>query len=382
MNVAPTFSVPTRHGPVPLTILGGYLGAGKTTLLNHLLRHADGRRIAVVVNDFGTVNIDADLIESRDEQAISLAGGCVCCGFGDDLVDTLRALCDAPQAFDHLVIETSGVALPANLRATVSLLQGVRVAATFVLADAESVRRQAVDRYVGETVREQLRAADLLLLTKGDLLRDDQVDAVETWLREQTAVPVLRAVMGAVPPEILLGTPDDLRARSDGLCGRPATTALSPERPADERDSGAATGLLRAGSSGTLRPPAHVSARFDTATFDVDAPVAPHRLAATLAAMTPALARAKGLVRALDGRLHVVQVVGRRGTTEPAPANATGRSRLVAISAGGPLDRDAVRATIDAAMLAETPGPDPREATDVIADPVLHPRGSPVTRAV
>lgn len=365
-------TAPARQGPLPLTILGGYLGAGKTTMLNHLLRHAGGRRIAVVVNDFGAVNIDADLIEARNEQAISLAGGCVCCGFGDDLLDTLRTLRDAPQPFDHLVIETSGVALPANLRATVSLLPGVAVAATIVLADAESVRRQAGDRYVGDTVRAQLQAADLLLLTKGDLLRDDQVDAVETWLRGQATGPVLRAVMGAVPSTILLDAPEDPRATSTDLHGRPA--GLSPEQPVDGRESAEPSGLLRPGG-GALRPPAHVSARFDTGTFDVDPPVDPHRLAAALAAMTPPLARAKGLVRAQDGRLHVVQVVGRRGSAEPAPANATARGRLVAISAGGPLDRGAVCAAIEGATVAEAPRPAPSEATGAASDP---PRRAPV----
>lgn len=369
-----------ERDPVPLTILGGYLGAGKTTLLNHLLRHAGGRRIAVVVNDFGTVNIDADLVEARDEQAISLAGGCVCCGFGDDLLDTLRSLRDAPQPFDHIVIETSGVALPANLRATVSLLQGVRVAATFVLADAESVRRQAVDRYVGETVREQLRAADLLLLTKGDLLHDDQVDATETWLRGQTTAPVLRAVMGAVPPAILLGAPDDLRATSGDLRGDRSATALSPERPVDGRESGAASGRLRA-SGGTLRPPVHVTAHFDTDAFAIDAPVDAGRLAAALAALTPPLARAKGMVPAADGRLQIVQIVGRRGSAEPAPANLTGPGRLVAISAGGPLDRDAVRAAIDAATLSGAPGPEPCRATGVTSDPERRARGNPAPSA-
>lgn len=339
---APPRTAPASRDPVPLTILGGYLGAGKTTVLNHLLRHARGSRIAVVVNDFGTVNIDADLIEARDERAISIAGGCVCCGFGDDLLDTLRTLRDAPDPFDHIVIETSGVALPANLRATVSLLQGVRVTATIVLADAESVRRQARDRYVGDTVREQLRAADLLLLTKGDLMPGDRLDEVEAWLRGQTPAPVLRAVMGAVPAEVLLGTAPE---------GATSDPGASARRAAPPTAKGSGTGPLRTGSGGALRPPAHGVARFDTDAFEVDAPVDARRLAAALAATTPPLARAKGLVRTIDGGLQVVQVVGRRASAEPAPSNATGKGRLVAISAGGPLDRDAVRAAIEAATL-------------------------------
>jgi G3E family GTPase len=361
---------------LPLTILGGYLGAGKTTVLNHLLRHADGRRIAIVVNDFGAVNIDADLIEARDERAISLAGGCVCCGFGDDLLDTLRGLRDARPPFEHLVIETSGVALPANLRATVSLLQGVRVVATLVVADAETVRQQAADRYVGDTVREQLRAADLLLLTKGDLLPEARLDEVEAWLRGQAPAPVLRAVMGAVPPEVVLGVPEDPPATSTDSHEHAARTARSTARPTERsgstvpesaqpmgrRESAAPSGLLRTAPDGRLRPPAHAAARFETATFEIDAPVDPQRLAAALAGLTPALARAKGLVHGTDGRLHVVQVVGRRGTAEPASpniarkltavagANGARVGRLVAISAGGPLDRRIVDAAIDSTV--------------------------------
>lgn len=333
------------HRPIPLTILGGYLGAGKTTALNHLLRHAAGLRLAVVVNDFGSVNIDADLIETRDEQAISLAGGCVCCGFGDDLQDTLRTLRDAPQRFDHLLIETSGVALPSNLRATVSLMQGIRVAATIVLADAESVRQQADDRYVGDTVRAQLRAADLLVLTKGDLLDAPQREAVDTWARTQVSAPVLHAVMGAVPPEILLDLPTEAPL---------ADATMQADRPG----RGALAGAQTDAGAAVLRPPAHRTARFDAQHFEIDGPVDPQRLAQALSSITPPLARAKGLVQALDGQLHAVQVVGRRAASEPGPARANGAGRLVAISAGGPLDRTAVRAAIDAARAAETtPGP-------------------------
>ena len=319
--------------PMPLTILGGYLGAGKTTVLNHLLRHADGRRIAVVVNDFGSVNIDADLVEGRSEDTISIAGGCVCCGFGDDLLETLQSLRDAPEPFDHVVIETSGVALPRNLRATVSLAPGIAVAATIVLADAESVQRLAGDRYVGDTVRDQLQSADLLLLTKCDLLPAESLDAVEAWLRAQASAPVLRAVDGAVPVAVLLG--DFARA------------------PRSEGPDSAGPSVL--GVQARLRPPAHATAQYDTEALTIDAPLHPQRLAEALAALSPPLVRAKGLVPGPDGQLHTVQLVGRRASVGPAPAQASGTGRLVAIAAGEPLDREALRAAIAAATVAAAP---------------------------
>jgi G3E family GTPase len=97
---------------VPVTVLGGYLGAGKTTLVNHVLRHSGGRRIAVLINDFGALPIDADLIEGSDGGVISIAGGCVCCSYGDDLVTALQAMTTRVPAPAHILIETSGVALP------------------------------------------------------------------------------------------------------------------------------------------------------------------------------------------------------------------------------------------------------------------------------
>lgn len=313
--------------PCPITILGGYLGAGKTTVLNHLLRHAGGRRIAVVVNDFGDVDIDADLIEGRSDDTISIAGGCVCCGFGDDLLDTLQSLRDAPEPFDHIVIETSGVALPRNLRATISLAPGLAVVATIVLGDVESVRRLATDRYVGDTVRDQLLSADLLLLTKCDLLPAAQTDEVEAWLRTQVHAPVLRTVEGQVPVEVLLGD-----FEHPGQTARPGKDAAAPPF---------------AGVGASLRPYAHAGARYDTASFRVEHPVDPQRLASALAGMAPPLVRAKGLVPAADGRLQVLQLVGPRWTVTPAQASASGIGRLVAIAAGEPLDRDAVRAAIE-----------------------------------
>ena len=107
---------------VPVTVVGGYLGAGKTTLVNHLLRNAGGRRLAILVNDFGSLPIDADLIEAEEDDLISIAGGCVCCSFGSDLMGALMKLAARTPAPDHLLIETSGVALPGSVARSVALL--------------------------------------------------------------------------------------------------------------------------------------------------------------------------------------------------------------------------------------------------------------------
>lgn len=126
--------------PLPVTIVGGYLGAGKTTLVNHLLRHADGLRIAVLVNDFGDLPIDADLIESADGDVIALAGGCVCCAFGSDLVGALIALARRAPRPDHVLIETSGVALPGAVARTLTLVAGLERQGVLVVVDAQRAR--------------------------------------------------------------------------------------------------------------------------------------------------------------------------------------------------------------------------------------------------
>mgnify|MGYP001015843145 FL=1 len=161
---------------LPAIVVGGWLGAGKTTLVNRLLRAADGRRIAVLVNDFGEVSIDADLIVSRDGPVMNLAGGCVCCAVGSDLLEALIALPSRLPALDLVIVETSGVALPAAVARSVRLAAGVTVDGTVVLVDAETVRARADDRYVGDTVLRQLAEADLLLLNKVDLVDADALE--------------------------------------------------------------------------------------------------------------------------------------------------------------------------------------------------------------
>lgn len=191
---------------IPVTLIGGYLGAGKTTLVNHLLRNAGGRRIAVLVNEFGALPIDADLIEAEGDDLIAIAGGCICCAFGDDLMGAMQDLSQRSPAPDHVVIEASGVALPASISLSIGLLEGFDLAGTVVLADAGSVQKMARDDYLGDTILRQLSDADLVVLTKVDLVRRNALDGLHAWLNKTaSAAAVIEALQGQVKPDLVLG---------------------------------------------------------------------------------------------------------------------------------------------------------------------------------
>lgn len=154
---------------IPVTIVGGFLGAGKTTFLNHLLKTA-GTRYAVLVNDFGAVNIDASLIARHDGTTMTLANGCVCCSIGDGFLDTLGNVLDARVPFDHIIIEASGVSDPWRIAEIALIEPGLRLNAVIVLVDASRIATQLADARIGDTVRNQFERADLVLLNKIDLL--------------------------------------------------------------------------------------------------------------------------------------------------------------------------------------------------------------------
>jgi G3E family GTPase len=313
---------------LPLVIVGGYLGAGKTTLVNHLLRQAGGRRIAVLVNDFGDISIDADLIEGASDGVLALAGGCVCCSVGHDLVGGVESVARRQPPPDVLLLECSGVGLPAAVARSAALARGVAVRGIVVVVDVTQAVRQGRDTYVGDTVRRQWREADLLLLNQAD--RADAPTLAEVAAVLAAAAPGVAQVTTAhamVPPDLVLGVSS--RALSE------ASGAGAPDDDSAPHISWTTGGRYR-------RPGASAADRFRFFEWPVDDPVdLPALMAALRARAEPAAAqgpllRAKGFVRDAQGQVWIVQAMGARVSAEPSQARRdmpVGRLVCIAVDA-------------------------------------------------
>ena len=296
----------TDSAPIAVTVIGGYLGAGKTTLVNHLLRVGTGRRTTVLVNDFGSIAIDQDLIVSNDGTMIGLANGCVCCGLSGTLMATMSAIRNQVDPPEYLVIEASGVADPGPISHH-ALTPGYRLDGVVVVADAETVRRRSADRVVGRTVQRQLNAAEVLVLNKLDLVDADAADALQLWAH--TMAPnavVLGAVEAQVPLQLLLGVHSE-------------------------------SALARLAAVDTLANEPHVD--HETWSWILDAPIRRDALESWVAGLDEGVVRAKGIVWLVDDpeRRYTLQVVGRRcRLTADRPWGDTRRqTRIVAIALPG-----------------------------------------------
>ena len=213
---------------IPITVIGGYLGAGKTTLLNRLLREPDGRRLGVIVNDFGSIGIDAELLAAAsDSGVINLPNGCVCCSLGNDLMQSLGLLRDVGLPPDQIVIEASGIADPSAAAAWGTSV-GFAPGGVVVLAAADSIGRQVNDRYVSAEVRRQLAGADLIISTKLDLCTPEQLQrAFDVFDEHAPGVPI---VDGSAPIDLVLGPRSQLGSRAQlGSGAEPTAVMPSPE---------------------------------------------------------------------------------------------------------------------------------------------------------
>lgn len=173
---------------VPVVVVGGYLGAGKTTLINELLQNTQ-QRVAVIVNDFGSINIDASLISSRDNDTIELSNGCVCCALGESLASTMLAISDREIQPDVVVIEASGVAHPAAIAAN-AYIGGFHLAGIVVLVDAVNAHRTASNALVSSTFDIQITSAHLLVITKSEEATTEELSRC-TELLQVAKAPVV-----------------------------------------------------------------------------------------------------------------------------------------------------------------------------------------------
>jgi len=249
---------------LPVTIITGFLGAGKTTLISHLIREAAGRRLAVIVNEFGTLGVDGDILKScaipdcPAENIVELANGCICCTVADDFIPTIEALLALEPRPDHILIETSGLALPKPLLKAFdwpAIRSRVTVDGVIALADAEAVaagrfapdivaleaQRRAdpgIDHEtpLSELFTDQLACADLILLTKTDLAGAQGVAAARAIIADQAPrpLPLVELVDGVIDPAILLGLD---AAAEDDLAARPSHHDGEDEHEHEDFDS-------------------------------------------------------------------------------------------------------------------------------------------------
>jgi G3E family GTPase len=298
---------------LPVTVVGGYLGAGKTSLVNHVLRTAAGMRIAVLVNEFGALPVDAGLVEAQDGNVISLAGGCICCAFGSDLMGALMSIARREPRMDRVLVETSGVALPAGVARSAALVPGLSVDGVVLLADAETLRPRAVDRYVGDTIRRQLAEADLVVLNKADLVDGVALAGLRRWLEEAAPqAAVVDAVRGQVALPVLLG-----------IAG------------------GAASAPGKAFSGGEIRPLVDAANAYESESL-APGQVDVAALARGLAGEACGIIRAKGVLADADGTLKVLHIVGSRFEVSPYAGDAAAATGVVCIGLRGRLDRAAI----------------------------------------
>ncbi len=249
----------TDLAKIPVTVITGFLGAGKTTLIRHLMRNPQGKRLAILVNEFGTVGVDGDILRScadetcPAENIVELANGCICCTVADDFIPTLEALMALAVRPDHILIETSGLALPKPLLKAFdwpAIRSRITVDGVIALADAETVAAGQFapnepaastlpadhETPLSEVFEDQIACADIVLLSKADLAGETGLAAARAVIEAEAPrkVPILSMTDGVIDPRVILG----LKAKAeDDLAARPSHHDGADDHEHDDFDS-------------------------------------------------------------------------------------------------------------------------------------------------
>lgn len=305
---------------LPLTILAGFLGAGKTTLVNHVLAHPEGRRLLVLVNDFGSINIDERLISGRTADTISLSNGCACCSLAGDLSRRLRDIVASANRPDAILLEASGISDPLGLTYVAACIPGIRIDGVVTVLDAESMQAHAEDEATARLFANQLSAADFLLVNKQDLVDDAHREEGLRWLASRAdGRPVLPTTQAKIDVDVLLG-----------LARKQPHAAPQP------------------------RPSRHTR-EYESASFSSAERLDGPRVRDVLDALPAAVLRAKGSLSFAQEphRRIVYQRVGRRWSFERTEAASDGAtSSLVVIARRGELDFAQLRSRLGACGLS------------------------------
>lgn len=324
---------------IPVTILTGFLGAGKTTLLNHLLQADHGLRIAVLVNDFGAINIDSHLVVGIEGETISLSNGCICCTIRDDLQQAVLQLAERPDPPETILIETSGVSDPhAVINTFISrrMRQQFQLDSVVTVIDAEQVHAQPT---FADLIGRQIAAADIVLLNKCDLVSAARLAEVREWV--QSVVPrtrVLETVQAQAPLALLTGIDRDHREQQH-------LPEPHPYAPAQDHTHDLDQHLHDHTDHGTV---------FQTWSYESELLLARHQVWDALTLLPPGVFRAKGILALAESprRQVIMHLVGRRLTLTPGEpwGDTVPRNQIVLIGLPGSLDQAAIAPYFDACV--------------------------------
>lgn len=314
------------NNAIPVTILTGFLGAGKTTLLNRILSDDHKLHVAVLVNDFGAINIDAELVVGVEDDMISLANGCVCCQIRDDLIDAVEQLLQRSEPIDYILLEASGVADPAGIFVTFNnpeLHDRIRLDSVTCVVDAEQIFAHPEYPDLMQLKLRQIGFADMVILNKVSLAGKEQVAKVKSWIGEHmNRVRIVEADYCDVPFEILM-----------------AVGRFDPSKHNERHDHAH-----------------HHGETFSTWSYETTQPISIIKLEEMVRKHLPEnIYRCKGIVffKENSEQQGVLQVVGRRMnvTSMHDWQGKTPKTQIVAIAAHGSIDAKRLKKLFDGCLL-------------------------------